>query len=328
VTRYHAFCVGRGWDPSPQAVSAATAAEYLAALGTEGKLCARTIGVHRSALSTWRLQRTLSDDANPLLSVAVERVLKGIARERQAIEAQRRAVRPTTIDVTPALLASIQQYLAPAFPRGHVPHEEMRWAAANVATYALLRPSELLGSPQHPDRALLASQITFYMTESDDHVGALRPPHSDPSAGRQPDHFTIALGPSKADQQGLNPPIAVAARPAVHALWVWMHRRRDLCPRDDEPQLFRMPGKPPMRISELMDAIADACVQSGRPRPHLSGRAFRRGGASSLMAGGAARPDIRAAGRWRSESMPEVYASRQAKAERALAASRAMAPRS
>lgn len=327
--RYQLFCAAQGWDPAPAAVTAVTAAEFIAALGQEGRLCSRTIGVYRSALSTWRLQSTLADGPNPLLSVAVERVIKGIVRERQPIEAEARSVRLSTIDVTPALLDALQPFLVPSFPGGRSPHRLMRWAAANVATYALLRPSEALGSPQHPDRALLASQITFFMSKGSDHVGALGPVGVDPATLPLPDHFTIALGPTKADQQGLNPPIAVAARPAVLALWVWMHRRRDLAlAKPSEPQLFCVPGFAALRLPELTEAIADACVASGRPRPHLSGRAFRRGGASGLMAGGAARPDMRRAGRWRSNAMPEVYASAEAKAERALEASRAMAPRS
>ena len=117
-----------------------------------------------------------------------------------------------------------------------------------------------------------------------------------------PDHFTIALGPTKADQRGTNAPIAVAARPAVLALWVWMHKRRDLTPHPElEPQLFRVPGSPPLQLPELMEAIADACEYSGRPPPHLSGR---RGGASELMAAGAARPIMHAAGRWSSRAVP------------------------
>lgn len=328
VERYQIFCAAQGWDPSPAAVTAVTAAEFIAALGKEGRLCARTICVHRSAVSTWRLQATLADGPNPLQSVAVERVIKGIARERQPIEAAAQQRRTPTIEVTPALLAAIQPWLLPRPPRGGTPQQLMVWAAANVATYALLRPSELLGSPQHPDRALLASQITFYMTRGSDHVGELGPFGVDPTTLPLPDHFTIALGPTKADQQGLNPPIAVAAQPAVHALWLWMHARRDRGPGADHPQLFSNPGFGPLRLFELTAAIADACVESGRERPHITGRAFRRGGASGLMAGGAARPAIRAAGRWRSDAMGEIYASRQSKAERALEASRAMAPRS
>ena len=328
VERYQIFCTAQGWDPSPAAVTAVTAAEFLAALGKEGRLGTRTIAVHRSAVSTWRLQSTLADGPNPLQSVAVERVIKGIARERQPIEAAAHSRRLSTIEVTPALLAAIQPWIVPHFPRGGTPQQLMVWAAANVATYALLRPSELLGSPQHPDRALLAKQITFFMTRGSDHVGELGPIGADPNALPLPDHFTIALGPTKADQQGLNPPIAVAAQPAVLALWVWMHKRRDRGPGADCPQLFSNPGFGPLRLFELTGALADACVESGRERPHITGRAFRRGGASGLMAGGAARPAIRAAGRWRSDAMGEIYASRQSKAERALEASRAMAPRS
>ena len=190
VERYQIFCAAQGWDPSPAAVTAVTAAEFIAALGKEGRLCARTICVHRSAVSTWRLQATLADGPNPLQSVAVERVIKGIARERQPIEAAAQQRRTPTIEVTPALLAAIQPWLLPRPPRGGTPQQLMVWAAANVATYALLRPSELLGSPQHPDRALLASQITFYMTRGSDHVGELGPFGVDPqhAAAARPLH--------------------------------------------------------------------------------------------------------------------------------------------
>lgn len=329
VARYQAFCEARGWDASPGAVTAVTLAEFVAALGAEGRLKTRSIGVYRSAISTWRVLNTLSDGPNPATSVAVDRVIRGIARERQPVEAEARAARLSSFDVTPALLAALQPFLAPSFPARTRPHELVRWAAANVATYALLRPSELLGSPQHPERALLESQITFYMTKGSDHVGALCPRGVDPCSVQTPDHFTIALGPSKADQQGLNPPIPVAARPAVLALWVWMHARRDLSTTLPlAPQLFRVPGFAALRLPELTDAIADACEASGRPRPHVAGRAFRRGGASDLMAAGAAGPVMQAAGRWRSYAMPELYSSMESKIERAMEASRSMEPRS
>jgi integrase len=60
--------------------------------------------------------------------------------------------------------------------------------------------------------------------------------------------------------------------------------------------------------------------------PKLTGKAFRRGGASGMLQGGASIPEIMTAGRWRSPAMVGVYASAEAQRRSIVAASRAMDP--
>jgi len=60
--------------------------------------------------------------------------------------------------------------------------------------------------------------------------------------------------------------------------------------------------------------------------PQLTGKAFRRGGASAMLRSGASIPDIMAAGRWKTPAMVGVYANAEAKRARAAAASRALNP--
>lgn len=322
LARYQEYCSSHSLSPSPADLTAATAAGWLAELGAASSLSSATIRTYSSALSTWFVEGTLSDALNPMESVAVQRVLKGITRDHHAAEAEARAARPTSIEATPSLLASLEVFARPA---GCGPPEFMRWAAANTATYALLRPSELLGSAQHRDRALRAEQIAFFMGVDSSIPCKLLPPGSHVDDHCFPDRFTIALGATKADQLGNNAPVPVAAAPAVRALWRWMHIRRDLGPAASDP-LFCIPSCAPLSCTELTAKMESWLTQFGVIAPVVKGRTFRRGGASGLMAAGAARGDVAKAGRWRTQAMAERYASAASMQARAVEVSRGMAP--
>lgn len=294
----------------------------------QAELASATIRTYRSALSTWWEEGLLDggsqprvSEQNPTTNIAVERVLTGVRNALRPAELAARASRPATIAMTPALLRELESHA-----RGSDPQSIMRWAAANTATYGLLRPSEFLGSPQHRDRALQARQITFFARAGSELPRALCPMHASKETieAALPDRFTIALGVTKADQQARNAPLAIAAQPAIRALWRWMHIRRDLCP-GAETELFRVPRSPPLSCKELTAHLENWIEAAGHDRPKITGKAFRRGGASGLMASGAARADIAAAGRWRSVAMVETYSNRQSKAARALEVSRRMA---
>jgi len=86
VRGYVAHCVKTGASPLVHDLTAAAGANFLAELGTRGKLSSGTIRVYRSALSTWWRQGTLSDDDNPMLSTACDMVLRGIALSRVEID--------------------------------------------------------------------------------------------------------------------------------------------------------------------------------------------------------------------------------------------------
>lgn len=322
VERYIEWGKKRGIDTAAQKITVQSAANWLASLGEEGELQSNTIKAYRSALSTW-WKLSLPTGAvgpNPLSHDTIDLTLKGIARARQQQEAQRRAAKALHIEVTPELLAAVEHVA-----RGPRPQDDMKWAAACVATYGLLRPNEFLGSAQARKEALRPEAIAWFARHNSVLPGGMLPPGDAVDGNPLPDHFTIDLGPTKADQQGRNDPVPIRAATAVKALWRWMHRRRDLGPARGSP-LFCVPNESPLSLADLCRSIADWVEATGQPRPSISGKAFRRGGASAMVAAGAASADIAAAGRWRSAAMINVYANAASKHARRLRASAAMDP--
>ena len=324
VDRYKEFCVAHlpPYSIHPSALTPFIAAEWLASLATKRVLASATIKSYSSALSTWFVEGTLSDSLNPIESIVVQRTLKGIVRELRPAEVQAREAASAPVELTPALLAQVEQY---ARPPGCGNLELMLWAAANIGTYGLLRPSEFLGSHQHRDRALLPEQITFYAKPDSMLSMPLLPPGTHVDHCPFPDRFVIALGATKADQLGSNAPLPVAAAPAVRALWRWIHLRRDSMPAPGS-RLFCLPSSAPLACSELLLAVQQWLSALGFVDPIVRGRTFRRGGASSLMAAGTPQVDVAAAGRWRSQAMPLVYSNAASMQSRAVEVSRQMAP--
>jgi len=322
--RYHDYCIARSLSPLPSDITAASAACWLADLGAADELSSRTLHVYCSSLSTWFIESTLTDQPNPLKSIAVQRVLKGIDRHHQAAEIKARAERPTTIELTPALLRSLEGV---ARPVGCGPDDFMRWAAALTGTYGFLRPSELLGSHQHRSRSLRVDQVRFFATASSPLPCSLLPRGTSADSRPFPDHFVLALEITKADQKAVNEPVPIAAAPAVRALWRWLHMRRDACGMDESKPVFcSAPTHAPLSTASLLQSIRSWLTQLGVADPVVKGRTFRRGGASALMASGAVRSDVAAAGRWSTDGMLEVYANRASKRARRLEVSRHMAP--
>jgi hypothetical protein len=258
-------------------------------------------------------------------SIAVQRVLQGISRHHLEAEVKARAAKPDTTELTPSLLYSLEKF---ARPRGCGPEDYMRWAAALTGTYGFLRPSELLGSAQHRDRALRVDQVRFYSTATSTIPCTLLPPGTSvDSRPSVPDHFVIALEITKADQKATNEPVPIAAAPAVSALWRWMHMRRDHLGMEASGPVFCLPSEPPLSCADLTASITSWLKQAGAVDPVVKGRTFRRGGASALMASGASGEDVAAAGRWASGvRTAEVYTNRAAKRARLLEVNRNMAP--
>lgn len=322
IERYMTFCTTRSYSTLPAALTPVIAAEWLATLADERLLCSSTIKAYSSALSTWFVEGTLCDSLNPIASNAVQRLLKGIVRELRPAEALAREAAPVPVELTPALLAQVERQ---ARPVGCGNYEHMLWAAANTATYGLLRPSELLGSHQHRDRALLPEQITFYGSPGSPVPMALLPAGSHIDLCPVPDRFTMALRATKADQLASNAPLPIAAAPAVRALWRWMHLRRDSSPAPGS-RLFCLPSSAPLACSDLLLAIQRWLTAIGFVNPIVKGRTFRRGGASALMAAGTPQADVAAAGRWLSPGMAEHYTNAPSMDARAVGVSRGMAP--
>ena len=324
LANYASFCARTGRCPSPGALSPYAVAEWLAELGAEGRLRTATMDVYRSGLSTWWEEALVQGARNPTHAVVVQRTLAGIQRDRRVPEALARRARPVTMELTPSLLGELRPYAL--VTAGAAPQAIMRWAAANVGTYGLLRPSEFLSVYRNRAAAVTAAQVTFYAAAGSAQVRALLPTGAPLPPALLPDRFTLALGPTKADQQGANPPLVIAAHPAVAGLWRWMHVRRDLGGLPDGP-VFQVPEERHLSCKELCSYVADwAQALHGGERPHVTGRTFRRGGASGLHGAGASRADTMQAGRWGTGAMVEVYSSARSKADRAARVSRGMAP--
>lgn len=317
IAAYNAYCAARAISPLP--VLATVLAEWLTLIANAGNLRARTLGTYRSAISTYHAESAWGHLPSPTEAPMIARVMKGITAALRPADVAARAACPPTTDLTPELLADIE-----ATARGDSPATIMRWAAACTHTYGFFRAGELLGSPQHPDRAVAATQVVFYMFPNSGRRAPLLPLGADPAAFAMPDRFTIKIGPSKTDPAGIAPPRVVAAYPAVAALWRWVHARRDEGAAG--PLLFHARGEPPLIMPRLLSYLELHRTAAHAGNGRLTGKTFRRGAASAVIASNVPRADAAAAGGWRSESMLEVYANQIAKTQRAIAVSRAMAP--
>jgi len=323
IKSYVEFCLVEGWSPYPADVDPISLAEWLAHLAESTTLKSSTIGVYRSAVSSWCRRGTLSDAPPVGASTAVSLVMQGIINSRRPAEnAQRARDRESQAALTPAIYQRIVA-ATPCKPLSNI----MILAAAAVGLYGMLRPVELLGSPQHRDRALQLSDVVFYIDEDESRVAQLAPSLEAALRGRTPHHFTLRLGATKADQLAANSPHPVAAEPAVAALWRWIHLRRDLCPPAGVDAVFVMPCTwAHLATIALVERLQHWGRLAGCRDFAFTGRSMRRGGAAALMQSGAPIPDIQAAGRWASAQMPLLYAGADAVRQRQLAISKAMAP--
>jgi hypothetical protein len=252
----------------------------------------------------------------------VARVLNGIKREQAeaaATAAKSGAVTVPTVELTPALLAIMGRAVG---EQSSDPDAQMHWAAATCAVYGMFRPSEVLGSHISPDRALGPESIVFYRNGKRMDLFASG---VSPLSGVQPSYFTVQLFISKTVQFRQSDPHPIAARAAVQAMWIWMHTRRalvgQLCTAPWDGRLFHIPHEKRLSQRRLIAVLEAAAFASTGERCRFTGKSFRRGGASALMAAGASSSDMQAAGRWRSAAMPGVYATSQSKRERMLAVS-------
>ena len=323
IEKYVSWCESQQLSPLPQHADGIQLAEFLAHLSATTQLKANTIGTYRSAVSSWASRGTLSDEVKLGQTTAVSTVMAGIVSQRRAnevaIKAQKRASEPP---LTPAMLELIR-----TVAQGSEPDRLLIIAAAYTALYGLLRPSEFLGQVgKRSERALRASQITFF----EDDAGLIRTapdPERAHSVTSTPHHYTITLGATKADQTGSNPPVIVAAQPAVKALWIWMWWLGTLRPAS-EFVFIDLQTRKFLSCSRLCDALTQYGHRAGvlKPGEYIVGRSFRRGGAAGALLSGASIPEVQAAGRWRSGSMPALYGGAAAMQAHRMHVSRGMAP--
>jgi hypothetical protein len=97
----------------------------------------------------------------------------------------------------------------------------------------------------------------------------------------------------------------------VHALWRWLHVRRDegaAC-----PLLFRVRGEPPLASSHLSMWLTRLLTDNDMApyRAKVTGKSMRKGGASAALDTGATRIEVMQMVRWSSDQI-STYASRAA----------------
>jgi hypothetical protein len=192
-------------------------------------------------------------------------------------------------------------------------HEAViRAAAANLCLYGSLRPGECLPNPKHPERHILADSFTFYKDAEGTRVQPLPERGARFDAGAPaPNHFTIKLGPTKTDQAGTNPPMAVAAQPAVKAMWHWFHARRTS--GHENGRIFQRKGQRALTLSSLLVDVARGLELLGHKNFVVTGKTFRKGAASALATQGARPGAIAAQLRHKSMRSQEYYISARAR---------------
>lgn len=334
LRKYTEWCTAHRYDPSPHLITEQRATEFLAELALTGSLSGGTLKGYRSALSTaW--EESLAEGDNPLQGTHVARAVQGISRLKRESDSEARTARGVTIELTPSLLARILPSLSDIQFNRMGPsalNTHLCWAAACVGVYGLLRPSEFLGVYRNRNSALAAGSIKFFAN-----TNSVLPQELLPTSGRVqdykiPDRFTLNLGPTKADQLAQNAPVTIAAPMCVKALWYWLHIQRNLAtPQQSQggtpPEyVFAIPGQPPLSQAHLLKTLREWLTPVIGSSFLLTGRCFRRGGASELVATGAPIPDIMSAGRWKSAAMVNVYSAQSAKEQRAVSQSRSMDP--
>jgi hypothetical protein len=334
IRRYTAYWLTRTGDPQPM-IDYYHASEWLASMALEKTVRAATIRVYRSALSTAWIERLLPIaphtsaplGINPLDDLRIKRAIDGIKRREAKVDAAAPARRRRTDGLTLAMLQALTDL---AEKTGEDQHS-MTLAAACLGWAAALRPSELLGSRQYPDRALRRDQLTFYSDAMS--TTTITPRYTTDSSGTRypttgtsitrPDHCVLTINVSKTDQLGLGRTVYVAQPLVVAALWSWMTTALLPLHSDLTSALFQLPGHVPLTTPRLL-ADLKTDLAATHPDLHLTGKAFRVGGASALMAQGVPAADMASVAWAPGSRMPQVYATTASKARRAIEINRHM----
>jgi hypothetical protein len=271
--------------------------------------------VWRSAVGALSFHHSLGATPNPSDSPAVAAVVEGIRRAWRTREEERLAKRPVAFALTPEVLRELRPWLPDAEPLA-----SLVWAAVNLGVFAVCRPSEFLGKIQDRDgTALPAAAVVFRAA-----AGAAR--HSGTAAvGRIAQIVEVNLGRTKTDQHARKPPKVIAAPQAVEALTRWAQVRAAFAPSS---LFFADEGGKPLAQAHLLRLIRVAMGAIGRGSETISGKSFRRGGASALVAQGLSNADAAEVGGWATSDMLDTYASAEAKRARLEKNSRRMARRS
>ena len=306
VTSYKTYCTVRGW-PKDEPITARRLGDWLAALADGGQQCVATLRVYRSAMRDCFLHETEPEHTgpNPAESEYVTMILAGIARDKAELEQKKRMEKKKSDPVTADLLIKLESRHS---GQGH--DRIMLFAAMCLGTFALLRPNELLGAPNHKERAVQRSQISFRDSN------ALECP-----PGQVPHHVLFTLPVAKTDQFRRGQFRPIGAEVAVRAIHKWC------LIRDSHPiesgQLFRFPSGKLLTTQTLLSHLRTEVAAIGITNVIFTGKCFRRGGASAMAASGLSAESIRRAGGWSiSSRVWERYVDQESAQRRAIGASR------
>lgn len=290
---YEQYCQRRSRVPHP--IRADYAADWLSSLAAAGQHKSSTLAGYKSALHTAFEQARTFDDtrANPMDHPNFRRLLEGIARAKAPQEqaARQQALHTTADPLTFDIVKQLRE-----LHRDSDARESMLFAATALAVAGVLRPSELLGSSKLPDRALRLRQLTLLNGEGQ----PIRLQSSQlPAAAR------LHLQVSKTDQRQRGVDKEITAPTAVQALHTWLLHRQG----KPEERIFELAGKP-LTTYALLAHLRRQLPRIGQSSFTLTGKSFRRGGASSLALLGVPAEDIARAG-WaaHSSAWQEYYAA-------------------
>ena len=194
----------------------------------------------------------------------------------------------------------------------------MRWTAACVASFGLLRIGELF--PQHPKAPIAMGDVRFY----DSNYRLMKVSGSVDETGIWPDYLAINLHVTKTDQHGVHPHHVISGATAVRAMWRWCNHKQKCfnLPGDRFDILFQARGHSPLTKVRLYRFVEECLFRCNNGTHIVGGKSFRRGGASEAEARNLPRELSAALGRWRSESMLGVYSSEQAQTLKHIAIGR------
>lgn len=307
---YKEYCRNRGWKED-EVITDRRLADWLAALADGGQHSFNTLNVYKAAMRNRFIIEMGAGHAgpNPADSEYLKLVLQGVGRDKAAHEQAKRASAVKSDPATPAIIKS----LADRHP-GLQPGLSMLYAAMCLGSCAGLRPNELLGAPQHRERAIQRTQITFL-----DAAGLPCSPGQLPGASNTAAvTCSLFLPVSKTDQGRRGTNRVIAAPFAVKALARWC-AHWDKQPGADG-LLFRNEGKQ-LRTQQLLAHLTAECTAIGMSNFRFTGKCFRRGLASSMAASGEQPETIKKAGGWRSGAWTK-YVTAEAARQAAAAASR------
>jgi hypothetical protein len=241
----------------------------------------------------------------------VARLMKGVQRSKIVSDAEKRAAVTPTDVVTPKFLVEHEAFFGVGAESAD---DIMKWAACCLGSFGALRRTELLGSAFYPDRRLTVDQISFHQADA----GHTK---MDLFSGAEPDtisHITLRLGVTKADPLAKSEPLLIFSAVPIRALWRWIHLRfknAESLARVVRRELF-WNGKEHLTMSTLSEYVVGMHTAIGLKAPKITGKAFRKGAASELVASGIPNSVGAALGRWKTPAMVDTYATPAAKAAR------------